>query len=207
MSHTFVVVVVVVGDSIHSGKRKQHRHKMFGLIVLRTVLTLTPGCPGVKEFSHHWNHRKTDFSVRTSTIFSADVHDPKGSRKKIAQKKFALIVWSLFMFMFLRRVLSLQGSWWMLEQNLGFWSAAATQSLPALAAGDRHNQLRSVLRFCLLPLLFAWVHESLVLRLFGIALLRLLQCATMIAYPLTQNYYLQIIIIKNIFLINYAFHT
>ena len=31
-----------------SGKKKQHKHKFFGPDFLRTFLTLTPGCPGVK---------------------------------------------------------------------------------------------------------------------------------------------------------------
>ena len=33
-----------------SGKKKQHKHKLFGPDFLRTFLTLTPGCPGVKKF-------------------------------------------------------------------------------------------------------------------------------------------------------------
>ena len=33
-----------------SGKKKQHKHKLFGPDFPRTFLTLTPGCPGVKKF-------------------------------------------------------------------------------------------------------------------------------------------------------------
>ena len=35
-----------------SGKKKQHKHKLFGPDCPRTFLTLTPGCPGVKKFLH-----------------------------------------------------------------------------------------------------------------------------------------------------------
>ena len=50
----------------------------------RTLLTLTPGCPGGQKVSpHHRDRRKTHFLVRTSTIFSANVHDPKGRRKTL----------------------------------------------------------------------------------------------------------------------------
>ena len=33
-----------------SGKKKQHKRKLFGPDFPRTFLTLTPGCPGVKKF-------------------------------------------------------------------------------------------------------------------------------------------------------------
>ena len=33
-----------------SGKKKQHKHKLFGPNLLRTCLTLAPRCPGVKKF-------------------------------------------------------------------------------------------------------------------------------------------------------------
>ena len=36
--------------SLLSGKKKQHKHKLFGPDSLRTFLTLTPGCPRVKKF-------------------------------------------------------------------------------------------------------------------------------------------------------------
>ena len=65
--------------------RKDNINKSFlGPNFLRTFLTLTPGCPGVNP--HHWGRRKTHFLVQTSTIFGADVHDPKGSRKTLSRK-------------------------------------------------------------------------------------------------------------------------
>ena len=33
-----------------SGKKKQHKHNLFGPDFPRTFLTLTPGCPGVRKF-------------------------------------------------------------------------------------------------------------------------------------------------------------
>ena len=48
---------------------------------LRTFPTLTPGCPGVKNFSLSEGPQENGiFWCGTSTIFGADVHDPKGSR-------------------------------------------------------------------------------------------------------------------------------
>ena len=61
-------------DPFLSGKAKQHKHKLFGPDFLRTFLTLTPGCPGVKKFfpttgaagkNTFWCGRPR-FSVRTS---------------------------------------------------------------------------------------------------------------------------------------------
>ena len=52
------------------------------------IMTLMPGCPGVKEFLPiHRRRRKSHFLVWASTIFGADVHDPKGSRKTVYPKK------------------------------------------------------------------------------------------------------------------------
>ena len=57
-----------------SGKKKQHKHKLFGPDFLRTFLTLTPECPGVKKFlpttgtagkRTFWRGRPR-FSARTS---------------------------------------------------------------------------------------------------------------------------------------------
>ena len=60
-------------------EEKQHKHKLFGPDFPRTFLTLTPECPGVKKFLPTTGAAgKTHFLVRTSTIFGADVHDPKG---------------------------------------------------------------------------------------------------------------------------------
>ena len=72
--------------NLNSGKKKQHKRKLFGPDFPRTFLTLTPGRPWVKKFLHHRGRRKTQFLVRTSTIFAADVHDPKGSRKTLYKK-------------------------------------------------------------------------------------------------------------------------
>ena len=41
---------------------------------------------GQKVSPHHRGRRKTHFLVRTSTIFGADVHDPKGCRKTLCKK-------------------------------------------------------------------------------------------------------------------------
>ena len=63
--------------------------KLLGPDFLWTFLTLTPGCPGVidkKFLPVSGGRRKTHFSVRMSTIFGADVHDPKGSRKTLYKK-------------------------------------------------------------------------------------------------------------------------
>ena len=38
------------GEFHESGKKKQHKHKLFGPDFPRTFLTLTPGCPGIKKF-------------------------------------------------------------------------------------------------------------------------------------------------------------
>ena len=50
---------------------------------------------GQKVSPHHLGRRKTHFLVRTSTIFGADVHDPKGCRKTLYKKTFALMSWPL----------------------------------------------------------------------------------------------------------------
>ena len=41
---------------------------------------------GQKVSPHHRGRRKTQIVVRTSTIFGADVHDPKGCRKTLYKK-------------------------------------------------------------------------------------------------------------------------
>ena len=51
---------------------------------------------GPKVSPHHRGRRKTHFLVRTSTIFSADVHDPKGSQKTLSREKIALILGALY---------------------------------------------------------------------------------------------------------------
>ena len=59
---------------LHSGKKKQHKHKLFGPDFPRTFLTLTPECPGVKKFlpttgaagKRTFWCRRPRFSARTS---------------------------------------------------------------------------------------------------------------------------------------------
>ena len=74
--------------AIFQGRKKQHKHKLFGPDFPRTFLTLTPGRPWVKKFLPITGAaEKPHFLVRTSTIFGADVHDPKGSRKTLYKKR------------------------------------------------------------------------------------------------------------------------
>ena len=49
-----------------AGKKKHHKHTLFGPNFPRTFLTLTPGCPGVKIFSPPPGPQETHFSVRMS---------------------------------------------------------------------------------------------------------------------------------------------
>ena len=79
----------------YSGKKKQHKHKLFGLEFLRTFPTLTPDDPGSKSFS-------PPPGPQENALFAADVHDfrcgrpwPEGLLKNFVQKKFALIFWPL----------------------------------------------------------------------------------------------------------------
>ena len=74
-----------------SGKKKQHKHKLFGPDFPRTFLTLTPGRPGVKKFlpttraagnRTFWCGRPR-FSARTSMT--------RRVVKNFVQRKFALI--------------------------------------------------------------------------------------------------------------------
>ena len=70
------------------GKKRQHKHKLFGPDFPRTFLTLTPRWMprGQKVSLHYRGRRKTHFLVRTSMIFGADVHDPKVCRKTLYKK-------------------------------------------------------------------------------------------------------------------------
>ena len=43
-------MISVGATQLQSGKKKQHKHKLFGPDFPRTFPTLTPGCPGVKKF-------------------------------------------------------------------------------------------------------------------------------------------------------------
>ena len=58
-----------------------HKHRLVGPDLPQTFLILMPGCLGVKEVS-----TQTRFLVRTSMIFGADVHDPKGCQKTLRNK-------------------------------------------------------------------------------------------------------------------------
>ena len=70
-----------------SGKKKQHKHKLFWSGFLADIPDPYARTPlGQKVSPHHRGRRKTHFLVRTSTIFGADVHDPKGSRKTLYKK-------------------------------------------------------------------------------------------------------------------------
>ena len=76
-----------------SGKKKQHKHKLFGPDFPRTFLTLTPKCPGAKKFL------PTTGGRRENALFGADVHyfsartsmTRRVCRKTLYKKKFALI--------------------------------------------------------------------------------------------------------------------
>ena len=81
----------------NSGKKKQHKHKLFGPDFPRTFLTLAPGRPWAKKFL-------PITGPQTNALFGADVHDfwrgrpwPEGFLKNFVQKKFALIFWPLQM--------------------------------------------------------------------------------------------------------------
>ena len=54
--------------SLESGKKKQHKHKLFGPDFPRTFLTLTRGRPWVKKFLPITGPQK-------NALFGADVHD------------------------------------------------------------------------------------------------------------------------------------
>ena len=56
-----------------SGKKQQHKRKLFGPDFTRTFLTLTPGCPGVKKFL-------PTTGAAGKRIFGADVHDFRRGR-------------------------------------------------------------------------------------------------------------------------------
>ena len=70
-----------------SGKKRQHKHKLFG----RTFLTLTPGCPGVKKFlpTTRAAGKRTFWCGRPR--FSARTSMTRRVVKKLCTKEFALI--------------------------------------------------------------------------------------------------------------------
>ena len=86
-NNTFFSMLVLSGCLPHSGGKKQHKHKLFGPNFLRTFLTHTPGCPAFNNFFPISGAAgSTHFSERTSTIFGAHAHNPKGSRKILSRK-------------------------------------------------------------------------------------------------------------------------
>ena len=72
-NHVFRRVQAVLWQGLSSGKKKQHKHKLFGPDFLRTFLTLTPECPGVKSFS-------PSSGPQENALFGADVHDFRRGR-------------------------------------------------------------------------------------------------------------------------------
>ena len=76
--------------NLSQGRKKQHKHKLLWCGFPADIPDPYTRMPqGQKVSPHHRGCRKTHFLVRTSTIFGADVHDPKGCRKTL-YKKFAL---------------------------------------------------------------------------------------------------------------------
>ena len=43
-------IPTLIVSNLFQGRKKQHKHKLFGPDFLRTFLTVTPGYPGVKKF-------------------------------------------------------------------------------------------------------------------------------------------------------------
>ena len=65
--------IFMCGALKFQGRKKQHKHKLFGPDFLRTFLTLTPECPGVKSFS-------PSPGPQENALFGADVHDFRRGR-------------------------------------------------------------------------------------------------------------------------------
>ena len=64
------------------GRQEQHKHEIFGSEFRADIPDPHAQTRGVQKVSlHHLGRRKTHFVVRTSTIFCADVSNPKGPRK------------------------------------------------------------------------------------------------------------------------------
>ena len=74
-----------------SGKKKQHKHKLFGPDFARTFLTLTPGCPGVKKFLPTTGAAGKRTFWRGRPRFSARTSMTRRVVEKLCTKKFALI--------------------------------------------------------------------------------------------------------------------
>ena len=80
---------------LDSGKKKEHKHKLFGRDFLQTFLTLTPECPGVKKFlpATGTAGKRTFWCGRPR--FSARTSMTRRVFEKLCTKKFALIFWPL----------------------------------------------------------------------------------------------------------------
>ena len=66
--HPAVHTAFLCRNNNDSGKKKRHKHKLFGPDFPRTFLTLTPGCPGVKKFL-------PPPLPQENALCGADVHD------------------------------------------------------------------------------------------------------------------------------------
>ena len=78
-----------------SGKKKQHKHKLFGPDFPRTFLTLTPGWPGVKKFLPITGAAETRTFWCGRPRFLARTSMTRRGFEKLCTKKFALIFWPL----------------------------------------------------------------------------------------------------------------
>ena len=74
-----------------SAKKNNINLNFLGWVFRRTSSPLHPKAWGSKMFPRHRGRRKTDFLAQTPTIFCADVHDPKGSRKTLRRKSLPLL--------------------------------------------------------------------------------------------------------------------
>ena len=95
---------------------------------------------GQKVSPHHRGRRKTHFLVRTSTIFGADVHDPKGCRKTLYKKSlrwFFVPYWGCPGRCRLALVLPLESS--LLPSRGKFWAVWTHK--------PRNGRLRTLCRF------------------------------------------------------------
>ena len=69
------------------GKKKQHKHKLFGANFLRTSLTLTSRWPEVKKFPLSLGPQENSLSgADVHKTFGVDVHDPKGFWKTLSSR-------------------------------------------------------------------------------------------------------------------------
>ena len=74
-----------------SGKKNSININFLARISCGHSWPLRPNAQGSKVSPHQGARRKTHFVVRTSTIFGADVHDPKGCWKLCTKKSLRLV--------------------------------------------------------------------------------------------------------------------